>query len=59
MELSEGHLEDLRNHYRDGYVMGREDELDRVLTLIDLDLLIPAEVKARLKDVLRGGKHES
>lgn len=59
MELSEGHLEDLRNHYADGYFMGREDERARIKTLVELDLLLPAAVKERVVDLIRGGKDES
>jgi hypothetical protein len=57
--LTSGHLEDLRNHFNDGYTLGRQDELHRCMTLIDLDLLLPKEVKSRILDLLRGGKDES
>lgn len=56
MELSEGYLEDLRNHYEDGYKFGREDELERCMTLVKLDLLLSEEVRTRVLDLLRGGK---
>jgi hypothetical protein len=56
MELSEGHLEDLRNHYQDGYDMGRIDERERIKTLVGLDLLLPDNVKERVKDLINGGK---
>lgn len=56
MELSELHLEDLRNHFDDGYKLGREDELKRCMTLVELDLLLTDEVRNRIKDLLRGGK---
>lgn len=59
MELSEGHLEDLRNHYADGYFMGREDERSRIKTLIELDLMLSAPAKERIADLIRGGKDES
>jgi hypothetical protein len=56
VELSEGYLEDLRNHYEDGYKFGREDELERCMTLVKLDLLLSEEVRTRVLDLLRGGK---
>lgn len=59
MEFSEGHLEDLRNHYADGYFMGREDERSRIKTLVELDLLLSAATKERVVDLIRGGKDES
>jgi hypothetical protein len=59
MELSDGHLEDLRNHYADGYFMGREDERARITTLVKLDLLLSEAIKERVTDLIRGGKDES
>lgn len=56
MELTEGHKEDLRNHFDDGYKLGREDELNRCMTLVKLDLLLTEEVRQRVIDLLRGGK---
>lgn len=56
MELSEGYLEDLRNHFDDGYKLGREDERKRCATLIELDLLLNNDVKQRMLDLIRGGK---
>jgi hypothetical protein len=56
MELTEGHKEDLRNHFDDGYKLGREDELDRCMTLVKLDMLLTEEVRQRVMDLLRGGK---
>lgn len=56
MELTEGHKEDLRNHFDDGYKLGREDELNRCMTLVKLDLLLTEEVRQRVMDLLRGGK---
>lgn len=53
--LTEGHLEDLRNQFEDGYALGRQDELKRVLTIIELDLLTTPEVKERLKALAYGG----
>jgi hypothetical protein len=55
MELSEGYLKDLRNHFTDGYELGREDERARIATVIDLDLLIPENIKGRISDLIRGG----
>jgi hypothetical protein len=57
-EVTEAHLEDLRNHFADGYSLGRADELQRILTLIELDLLTTPEVKERLKALAYGG-HEN
>lgn len=59
MELPKGYLEDLQNHYQDGYAFGREDERQRCMTLVELDLLLPQEVKKRVLDLLRGGALES
>ena len=56
MILTDGHLEDLRNHFSDGYAFGREDERKRILTIIELDLLTSQEVKERLRDLVYGGK---
>ncbi len=56
MELTEGHKEDLRNHFDDGYKLGREDELNRCMTLVKLDMLLTEEVRQRVMDLLRGGK---
>lgn len=42
--------------YADGYRMGRIDEQERIKTLVDLDLLIPDNIKPRIKDLIRGGK---
>jgi hypothetical protein len=53
--LSEGHKEDLRNHFEDGYSLGKEDELNRILTIIELDLLTTPEIKERLKVLAYGG----
>ena len=53
MDSSENNL---TKEYRDGYFMGRADEQDRVITLIELDLLIPENIKPRIKDLIRGGK---
>jgi hypothetical protein len=33
--LTDGHLEDLRNHYADGYGNGIDDERSRILSLIN------------------------
>jgi hypothetical protein len=59
MELSKGHLEDLRNHFEDGYRFGREDELARCMAVVKLDMLLSEEVRNRVLDLLRGGKDES
>jgi hypothetical protein len=59
MELTEGYQEDLRNHFEDGYKLGREDELARCMTLVKLDMLLTEEVRSRVLDLLRGGKDES
>lgn len=56
MELSEGHLEDLRNHFDDGYALGQSDERARISTWIELDILLPANVRERVLDLIRGGK---
>ena len=56
MELTEGHKEDLRNHFDDGYKLGREDELNRCITLVKLDMLLTEEVRQRVTDLLKGGK---
>lgn len=64
--LSEGHLEDLRNHYNDGYAIGRNDgylegrakERTRIETIINLDLLVSQEVKDRLFDLINGGRRD-
>lgn len=53
--LSAGHLEDLRNHFNDGYNFGKEDERKRILTIIELDLLTTQEVKERLRALVYGG----
>jgi hypothetical protein len=53
--LTAGHLEDLRNHFEDGYALGRKDERDRILTIIELDLLTKPEVKERLRVLTHGG----
>jgi|688.fasta_scaffold1408422_2 hypothetical protein len=58
MELSEGHKEDLRNQFEDGYSFGRIDERKRIQLLIELDLLVPAEVKPRLFDLINGGQSD-
>lgn len=54
--LPEGYAEDLRNHYDDGYTFGREDERNRILTIIELDLMTSEEIKQRLKELIYGGK---
>lgn len=59
MELTEGHQEDLRNHFEDGYKLGREDERKRCMTLVELDMLLTEEVRNRVKDLLRGGKENN
>jgi hypothetical protein len=59
MEFNEGHQEDLRNHFEDGYKLGREDELARCMTMVKLDMLLSEEVRGRVLDLLRGGKDES
>ena len=53
--LTAGHKEDLRNHFEDGYKLGREDERERILTIIELDLLTSPEVKERLRVLTHGG----
>lgn len=58
MELSEGHKEDLRNHFEDGYFLGRADERNRIRLLIELDLLTPADIKPRLFDLINGGSSD-
>lgn len=58
-ELTEGHLEDLRNHFDDGYALGRQDERARCMTVVELDMLLTEEVRKRILDLLRGGKNES
>ena len=63
MNLTPGYLEDLRNHYADGYAIGRNDgylegraaERHRIETIIDLDLMVAQEVKDRLFDLINGG----
>jgi hypothetical protein len=55
MSQTDGHLEDLRNHFSDGYALGRKDELQRILTIIELDMLTTPEVKERLKVLAYGG----
>lgn len=42
--------------YADGYFMGRIDERERISTVLELDLLIPENIKPRIKDLIRGGK---
>jgi hypothetical protein len=62
--ISDGHLEDLRNHFDDGYGLGKEDgyelgkeaERNRIMAWFELDLLIPDNVKIRVLDLIRGGK---
>lgn len=56
MKLSEGYLEDLRNHFDDGYALGRDFERFRIETIIKLDLLVSDDVKQRLFDLINGGK---
>ena len=64
--LSEGHLEDVRNHYEDGYKIGKNDgflegrakERHRIETIISLDLLVAQEVKNRLFDLINGGRRD-
>lgn len=66
MNISEGHLEDIRNHYADGYTIGRGDgllegtsaERKRIETLIELDLLVAQDVKDRLFDLINGGRRD-
>lgn len=58
MELSQGHLEDLRNHFDDGYALGRIDERNRIMTWIELDMMLPANVRERVLDLIRGGKED-
>lgn len=58
MELSEGHKEDLRNHFEDGYALGRLDERQRIKLLIELDLLTPAEAKQRIYNLINGGRSD-
>lgn len=66
MRFTEGHLEDLRNHYADGYTIGRSDgflegrsaERHRIETIINLDLLVAQEVKDRLFDLINGGSRD-
>ena len=48
--------DNLTKEYRDGYFMGRADERDRISTVLELDLLIPENIKPRIKDLIRGGK---
>lgn len=48
--------DNLTKEYRDGYLMGRADERDRISTVLELDLLIPENIKPRIKDLIRGGK---
>jgi hypothetical protein len=47
-----GAMEDLHNHYSDGYRFGKADEAKRILTLVELDILIPDNVKDRIKDLV-------
>jgi hypothetical protein len=54
--ISDGHLEDLRNHFDDGYELGKEAERNRIMAWFELDLLIPDNVKIRVLDLIRGGK---
>ena len=58
MELSEGYKEDLRNHFEDGYFLGRADERNRIRLLIELDLLLPTEIKSRIIDLMNGGRSD-
>lgn len=57
MDVNEGYQEDLRNHFQDGYTLGRKDEQARIKTIISLDLLVSEEVKQRLFDLINGGRH--
>lgn len=59
MELNELFQEDLRNHFEDGYKLGREDELARCMTMVKLDMLLSEEVRERVLDLLRGGKEDN
>lgn len=38
--------------------VGRQKERDRILTIIELDLLTSQEVKDRLRDLVNGGKED-
>lgn len=58
MELSDGYKEDLRNHFEDGYSLGRTDERKRIKLLIELDLLTPAEAKQRIYNLIDGGRSD-
>ena len=58
MDPLAGHLEDVRNHFEDGYTLGRQDELKRCMTLVELDMLLPENVRERVLDLLRGGKDD-
>lgn len=53
--LTKGHLEDLRNHFEDGYTLGRKDELNRIMSIIELDLLTTDDIKERLRALAYGG----
>ena len=39
--------------------VGRQKERDRILTIIELDLLTSQEVKDRLRDLANGGKENA
>lgn len=58
MELSEGYKEDLRNHFEDGYSLGRADERKRIQILLELDLLLPTDIKSRIIDLINGGRSD-
>lgn len=58
MEFSEGYKEDLRNHFEDGYSLGRADERKRIQILLELDLLLPTDIKSRIIDLINGGRSD-
>jgi hypothetical protein len=59
MELTDLFKEDLRNHFDDGYKLGREDERVRCMTMVKLDMMLSEETKQRVLDLLRGGKENN
>jgi len=59
MELTDLFKEDLRNHFDDGYALGREDERARCMTMVKLDMMLSEEIKHRVLDLLRGGKENN
>lgn len=60
--LSKGAQEDLKVTYEAGYDFGFKDgrkaEADRILALIELDLMVPDNVKSRIKDLVNGNSDD-